>query len=39
MIKTFLEIEVDKEGKKYIDKTKTNNNKLFKGDIDLIMHK
>ena len=31
MIETFLEIEVDQEGKKYSDKTKTRNYKLFQG--------
>ena len=31
MIKTFLEIEVDSNGNKYKDKTKTNNYKLFQG--------
>ncbi|CAF0781908.1 unnamed protein product [Brachionus calyciflorus] len=36
MIETFLEIEVDKEGKKYPDKSKTINYKLFvEGKIDL----
>jgi hypothetical protein len=35
MIKTFLEIEVDKEGKRYTDKTKTDNYKLFQGTSSL----
>ncbi|CAF1073049.1 unnamed protein product [Brachionus calyciflorus] len=36
MIKTFLEIEIDKDGNKYTDKTTTINYKLFvEGKIDL----
>ena len=34
MIKTFLEIEVDSDGKKYSDKTKTHNYNIFQGNMN-----
>jgi predicted hydrocarbon binding protein len=34
MIKTFLEIEVDSDGNKYSDKTKTHNYKIFQGKMN-----
>ena len=34
MIKTFLEIEVDRDGNRYSDKDKTSNYKLFQGEIN-----
>ena len=35
MIKTFLEIQVDKYGNSYLDKTQTSNYKLFHGEVNL----
>ena len=35
MIKTFLEIEFDRDGNRYDDKKQTNNYKLFHGEINL----
>ena len=35
MLKTFFEIEVDQDGNKCLDKTKTENYKLFQGEINL----
>lgn len=34
MIKTFLEIQVDENGNKHLDKTKCPNYKLFRGEIN-----